>query len=302
MSRLVRRILAIAACLAGNLALGQVTILWSSDANKVNLTSLGQPMDGGFRFELGVFGNGFVPSPGNVADWAAHWTAAQRESYDASNKLFTGSYDPPDNDAPFTVNAPAYVWGFRGDGVNNEWILFRAEGWIWPDASSLPYFEEWFAKDATPILGEINASGSPFLMKSAAVANAAPPPTTWEQWVDEHLPGEPLDGPADDPDHDGSPNLLEFVFGTSPATANPPTETPVALVSGHLEITIPRRIDRPADLTVEVSGDLVNWLSGTAHTAVVENTPAVLVVRDLTPFDATHPRRFLRLHVTRSSP
>lgn len=303
MNRLARRILGMAAGLAGNMAFGQVTIIWNSEANAVNLTSAGQPMDGEFRFELGVFGDGFVPTAGNVADWAAHWTAAQRMPYDASSKRYSGTHDPPDNDVPFTVDTPAYVWGFRGDGVSNEWILFRAESWTWPDVSSIPYFEEWYAKDATAILGEIDTSGSPpFPMISAAVGNAAPPATTWQQWQTEHLPGEPLDGPNDDPDHDGTPNLLEFVFGTSPTSANPPTATPVSLVSGHLEITIPRRIDRPADLTVEVSGDLADWDSGPAHTVVVAETPAALVVRDLTPFDAAHPRRFLRLRAALPGP
>jgi hypothetical protein len=302
MNRLARRILIMAAGLAGNLAFGQATIFWNSEANKFNLTSAGQAMDGGFRFELGVFDDGFVPSPGNVADWAAHWTAAQRRPYDAANKLFSGSHIPPDNNTPFAVNAPAYVWGFRGDGVINEWILFRAVSWTWPDASSFPYFEEWFAKDATAIVGEINSTGNPFLMKFAAVANAAPPATTWDQWRAEFLDNEPLDGPGDDPDHDGTPNLLEFVFGSPPRSANPPTATPVALVSGHLEITIPRRIDRRTNLVVEVSGDLANWFSGPPHTAVLTDSPAALVVRDLTPFDAAHPRRFMRLRAAPPGP
>lgn len=139
-------------------------------------------------------------------------------------------------------------------------------------------------------------------MKSASVTNAAPPSTSYLQWQTEHLPGEPLDGPGDDPDNDGVLNLLEFVFGTLPKTAGAPTVTPVSLVVGKLQIFIPRRIDRPAVLTVEVSPDLVNWSSGPAHTAVVTDDVSGLVVRDLTPLDPANPKRFMRLKAEPAAP
>lgn len=276
----------------------QTTITWNSEANKVNRTSAGQLMDAAFRFELGVFADGFEPRQDNVAEWAAHWTAAQRRPYDASNKRYSGSHNPPGNEGPFAVDAPAYVWGFRGNGTNNEWILFRADGWKWPYIDPFlpaPSFEEWFAKDATAVVGQIHASGSPFLMKSASVANAAPPPTTWDQWRVDHLTGETLDQPGDDPDRDGTPNLLEFVFGTLPRAANAPVATPLSLVSGHLQIAIPRRVDHQATLIVEVSSDLQTWRSGPAHTATVSDTLSAWVVSDLTPIGGANPQRFLRL-------
>jgi hypothetical protein len=272
------------------------TVIWRSDANAVNLSSSGVPMDSGFRFELGVFAGSFVPTLANKDIWAANWRAAegQRKVYDVASKSFASSHTPEDNVAPFSIGKTAYVWGFRGDAVSGEWILFRAASWNWPDASDF-MFSEWLAKDATPVIGQINPSGSPFLMKSAAVANVAPPPTTWTQWQTEHLSSEPLDKPGDDPDHDGSPNLLEFVFGTPPKTAGAPAATPVALVGGHLQITIPRRSDHPAALTVEVSSDMADWDSGASHTQTVSDGPAALVVRDLTPLDTDHPKRFIRL-------
>ncbi len=93
-------------------------------------------------------------------------------------------------------------------------------------------------------------------------------------------------------------NLLEFVFGTAPKTANAPVATPVVLQSGHAVITIPRRIDHLVNCTVEVSGNLVNWQSGPAHTEVLQNDAAALVVRDLTPVNAANPQRFIRLKAT----
>jgi hypothetical protein len=126
-------------------------------------------------------------------------------------------------------------------------------------------------------------------MKSAAA------PFPWAEWQAANLTGEPLNGPLDDPDKDGTPNLLEFVFATSPTLSNAPTTTPVALQSNHVVITIPRRLDRPATLTVEVSDNLVNWQSGPEHTEILQDDATALVVRDLTPLSPTNPKRFIRL-------
>ena len=284
------------------------TILWNSDANAVNLTSSGQVMGSGFSFELGVFTGTFVPTTANKSDWAANWRVCRRmpnelarTPYELAFKRFSNSFTPINNDSPFSIGKAIYVWGFRGDALSGEWILFRATSWTFPDANPPvpPLALEWFAKNAIPIIGSINSSGSPFLMKSAAVTNAAPPPTTWAQWQIETLSGEPLNGPTQDPDSDGISNLLEFVFGTSPTTPNAPTDTPLSLVdiSGqkYLQMTVPRRIDHPASLIVQVSSDLSQWNSGVTYTVVVEDSSTSLIVRDLTPFNPDSPRRFMRL-------
>jgi hypothetical protein len=272
----------------------QESVLWSSDANAVNQTSAGSPMDGGFKFEIGVFKGSFVPTSGNTASWAANWAPAARTPYLTATKRFADTVVANSNATPFTVGKTAYIWGFRGSPASGEWILFRASSWTWPDANGFMY-HEWFAKDATPVLGQIHSSGSPFLMKSAAVSNAAPPSTSWDQWRLDNLAGVPLDAPDQDPDHDGSPNLLEFVFGSNPVLPEAPAVTPVSLVSGHLTISIPRRIDHTATLVVEVSPDLTNWQSGAAHTQTMTETASLLVVRDLTTLDNSHPKRFIRL-------
>lgn len=302
MKQWVCRLLCVAACFAGNLTCGQ-TIFWNSDANAINRTSSDLPMDGGFRFELGVFKGAFVPTAANMAEWAANWVAKidTRVSYETGNARFAGKHIPQDNEGHFAINNPAYVWGFKGDAVSGEWILFRSASWLWPEvdppAPPPANAYEWFVRNATPVLGvgTINASGSPFLMKSVAVSNVSPPPTYYSQWQTETLTGEPLNASGDDPDKDGVSNLLEFVFGTPPRTAGASTLTPVSLVGGKLQISIPRRIDHPALLTVEVSGDLTNWASGPAHTEVLGNDVSGLLVRDLTALDPAHPKRFMRL-------
>lgn len=265
-----------------------------------NITSAGSPMGGSFSFELGVFKNAFVPSDSNTSQWAANWVAAQRVTYNAQNKVFTGQFTVTNNTAPFTIGAAAYVWGFQGGVAASEWILFRKSTWTWPAPNPTdPFGLDWDAATATTVLGSINAGGSPFFMRSAAVTDGASPTTTWQQWQAAELAGEPLNGANDDPDHDGTLNLMEYVFGTLPKQAGAPPSTPVEIVTvtgqRYLQITIPRRIDHPATLTVQVSSNLAIWNSGPSSTLTVSNTPAALVVRDLTPLSPGVPQRFIRL-------
>lgn len=62
-----------------------------------------------------------------------------------------------------------------------------------------------------------------------------------------------------------------------------------------MQISVPRRMDHVATLTVQVAPDLTSWTEGAAFTAVVSNTPSALVVRDLTPLMPGVARRFMRL-------
>ena len=101
---------------------------------------------------------------------------------------------------------------------------------------------------------------------------------------------------------DGTPNLLEYVCGTPPLQAGATVAMPVEVVTvagqRHLQITVPRRSDRPAVLTVEVSADLTKWISGPGVTEVVSETPVAWVVRDLRPLGAGKPKRFMRVRAT----
>ncbi|MCX6876177.1 MAG: hypothetical protein NTW21_20580 [Verrucomicrobia bacterium] len=282
-------------------------IYWYSVAGAVNETSAGVPMSAAMSFELGVFSGGFVPGPSNQAQWAANWVPAQRVSYSGVERKFAGLFTVANNTAPFTVGKAAYVWGFQGGVATSEWILFRHPAWSWPAPNPMnPLLVYWNAAAATAIVGTIDADGSPVLMRSAAVTGAVSPPTTWQQWNALELAGEPRNGPLDDPDRDGTNNLLEFVFGTPPkqAGAPPVTSVEVVTVGGErfLQLTVPRRMDHPAALTVQVSADLTTWSAGPAFTTTVSNTPAALVVRDLTPLAAGVVRRFMRLQAELPAP
>ncbi|RYD17816.1 MAG: hypothetical protein EOP88_24750 [Verrucomicrobiaceae bacterium] len=278
-------------------------IRWFCNPMSVNQTASGQTMDGSFRFELGVFTGGFVPSSANTSQWAANWVSAQRTVYIEANRLFTAEHSVADNAAPFTNGAQAYVWGFGGT-KGDEWILFRAPSWTWPTADPLnPVALSWNASAATQVIvGSVNSSGTPYLMKTASVSTSVPPSTTWAQWQTEALDGVTLNGPSQDADGDGIRNDLEFVFGLDPRKPDtlPPTTSEVVTIGSErfLRIGIPRRADRLASLVVQVSPNLTSWASGPAYTVVESSAPSLLTIRSLVPIDGTTPKQFMRTGIS----
>ncbi len=282
-------------------------INWYGPTFKTNLTSKGEVIDETMVFELGLFKDNFVPTAENVSEWSTHWLAAQRADYSPNGKFFTGIFVVDQTDSPFTGGKPAYIWGFRGGVESGEWILFRKDTWNWPilaadqaaEARNPLSAREWNAAEATAIVGTIQADSEPFLMKTAKVSDAGSPKTSWDQWAKIYLKGEKRDGMTEDSDGDGINNLLEYVFGSSPKMANQPAAMSMKLVKDgadeFMEITIPRRSDHTAKLTLEVSSDLINWTSGGNVTTTISDTPAGWVVRDLVAHGAGNPKRFFRL-------
>lgn len=280
---------------SGALALpsGAETIVWFCDPASSNLDAAGQAMDGFFRFQLGAFAAGFEPTAGNAAEWAAHWTPGSTADYHGENRLFQGRFTLTGNAAPFAVNGKAWIWGFRNGESGSDWILFRHPSWRWPAANPLnPPLIQWNTSDATQVvIGSVSPAGSPVLMQSAAVA-------TYDQWRGAELEGHPLAAAEDDADRDGVANFLEYVFGTSPVDAGSVRHPLVSMaeVSGqrHLQITVPRVAGRLFDGVVEVSGNLLDWQSGTPFTTVVSEGSEAVVIRDSAPVGPAHPKRFIR--------
>jgi len=270
------------------------TINFYNPPGQTNLTSANQPMDGSFVFQLGVFKDGFIPSRNNIHQWTSKWAVAMPAAYDTGTKAFEEFHSVLSNADPFFIGTAAYVWGKRSGTSGDEWILFRNSNWSWPSPSEInPFPLDWNAAEADQvIIGSINGPGH--LMKSEAVVS-------YSQWQSTALADEVLNGANDDPDHDGTSNLLEFVFGSLPKQASPPPQTPVEIVEiggqFYQQIAVPRLRERSAILTVMVSDDLEEWFSGSSHTVTVSSNATSLVVRDLTPVSPSEPKRFMKVKV-----
>lgn len=237
------------------------TIHWFCAPKGQHVMDNQAPMDAGFRFELGVFRNGFVPTTDNQAVWADHWVAAQRVVYHAGNQWFTAVHEVEDNADAFAVGTNAYIWGFHGGPEDGEWILFRKSSWRWPRANpGFPIAREWYAAEADEVLiGDVGGVAS-YHLRSRRVQNLTPPTTTWQQWLTE-TDAEP-----------GPERILEYATGSEH-----PRLTMTRDEKGQVLLHVPKRADRPANLWLEVSEDLVSWKPLSGQAALLQQTPTGLI-------------------------
>lgn len=130
--------------------------------------------------------------------------------------------------------------------------------------------------------------------------------TTWQARV---LPDSTADLAllaGQDPDNDGLVNLVEYSLGSSPVSPDS-LDSKIVLPrarirDGHLTVEFKRQ-GAASDLEylVEVSGDLVNWKSGSLHvreiTAVeLSNRPEMACYEDVTPC-TTSAARYIRVRI-----
>jgi hypothetical protein len=134
-------------------------------------------------------------------------------------------------------------------------------------------------------------------------------PVLFSAWQTTHFtPSEQSDpnisGPLADPDGDGIVNLLEYACSLDPKSPNSSTlPTQTGVENGFLTLTYSRS-KGASDLAyfVEVSADLLNWVSGVPYTSTPtilsdDGITQTLKVKDLTPA-STSGGRFIRLRVS----
>ena len=137
----------------------------------------------------------------------------------------------------------------------------------------------------------------------------------YEAWQHQHfvagqLTDSSVSAPLADANGDGVENLLAYAAGLPPWTAATTANGGVPFATnanGYLALTFTRLKNAP-DLThtIEVSGNLTTWNSGTAHTTQLSVTSLdaareQVTVRDNTPI-AGPARRMIRLKVLQNAP
>ena len=275
-------------------------IFWGSDRLAVNVRSGGEALDGTFRFELGVFEEGFEPTVENASDWRGHWVAVQRVEYDSGLRFFAGVCGIGHELLPLNAGEQGYIWGFDDEvaSAGAEWLLATDPGWRWPaslEATALPL--QWTTGTASSVvMGSVDAEpGVHMRMGAPPVPELSTNP---RKWARPGLPGEGEAGSLNgggDSDGDGLTDLEEYAMGSDPGDSS---DRAVALPgiariagSAYLTLTFERNRILAAPYVLEASSDLEEWGS---RDAIVEENDSTITVRDSVPLTPGS-SRFLRL-------
>ncbi|MFH1500201.1 MAG: LamG-like jellyroll fold domain-containing protein [Verrucomicrobiota bacterium] len=158
-----------------------------------------------------------------------------------------------------------------------------------------PYrFELAGLVDEVRLSGHARAAGDFILSAPLVDTSGDGIPDTWAL-------AHGLDPAADnrhgDEDGDGMPNLLEFALGLDPAASSADGLPSTNVEQDHLTLTLARNPAATGLLfSVEVTGNLMDWLAGEEHVTLLADTPELLKARDNTPLSSVG-RRFMRVSV-----
>lgn len=130
------------------------TLNWGSAVFSNLVDNNGKTMGDTFVFELGSFVNGFTPDDTNINDWLANWQVFDAATYNGIEEpvddgiygYFTsvvnmnadGTSDSPWQTPGATSfeGLDAYLWVRNSDLAieGSEWLLTRADNWLFPTA------------------------------------------------------------------------------------------------------------------------------------------------------------------------
>ena len=114
-------------------------------------------------------------------------------------------------------------------------------------------------------------------------ADASPDPADWNR----------------DDDKDGFNSFLEYALGGEPRIPSV-TNFQLQIIDSRLRLVFPRITDPALVYTVEASADLVTWEQPPVYTSTgPANIDGPAIALDRVTLGPGHPRRFLRLLVTR---
>jgi subtilisin family serine protease len=284
-----------------------VRVLATADSLEVSPAAVSLVVGGAQGFSATVldqFGNALPSQPASHA-----WTASGGGAIDAAG-LFTASAAG----GPFTVTAVSgELSGTAGVTVNRAPAVVTLSG-----LERLYTGEPVAAGVTTDPAGLVvsvtydGVASAPSAVGSYAVVATVTDPnhqggangtlvirTGFDAWVESLGLGGDAAAPTADPDADGTPNLLEYVFAGDPLSAgSAPVEA--AIIEGRLALVFMRIADPGLVYTVEASDDLAQWSTldapGNPSTGATNIAgPAFIVdTREL----VASPRRFLRLRVS----
>lgn len=112
----------------------------------------------------------------------------------------------------------------------------------------------------------------------------------YDQWVSQMFPGDgtPDTGPQEDPDHDGSSNLMEYCTGGNPLGAD--LAGSIQILDGKPGFNYRARREMPGiGVTANFSTDLLNWIEPTYQTTDTDSEWEYRRISSITP------RGFFRL-------
>jgi hypothetical protein len=140
------KLVSVALAIAMGTSLEAQTLDWGSEVFSDIVDSTGETLDNTFVFEIGAFLDGFVPDESNVGSWHANWRVFDQAAYNPDAGYFTSTVrmrDDGTSDSPYqTPGAPSfeglggYLWVRNADtpGEGTEWLLTRADTWVYPTA------------------------------------------------------------------------------------------------------------------------------------------------------------------------
>lgn len=158
------------------------TLNWGSPVGTLVVDSNGDGVDDSFIFELGAFNPGFTPDGTNHEDWVLNWRVFDSTTYNTEFDYFTSTVNViSDVSGNVTSSNPlastgdfsgliAYLWVRNEDapGENTEWLMFRANNWIFPETAGEccdTSVIEWSISDLnssnTPLYGRQGGIGGP---------------------------------------------------------------------------------------------------------------------------------------------
>lgn len=276
----------------GTVSCSGQTIFWGSEGFVRNVDSAGTDWGGGFSLALGVFEQGFIPDSSNRNEWAARWIELDAIAAGGDGGRFASVIDAP-SPLPEGASTQVYLWASndREIGSGPEWLLLTHPAWQWPQQEEPGLPVVWTAGDAEIVVAGTVESGGIRLRSARTI----PVPESPGDWLARNFPDlEILPGWHDDADGDGLSQLVEYVLGSDPRVAGPPVGPKLILDDGLMRIELPRNPYAAANISGEVSHDLVEWdpVEGILGTTV--DRPDRLEFVELVP--SPEGRRFVRFH------